>query len=90
MIFKDTWHMYASYGPIENNKDLMRHLVVGTEHDLSKMAERKIKLGIWDCAWLFPPESNSGLDTVHPGNPYWVAELALPDYKAISWIHLDE
>jgi hypothetical protein len=89
MVLTDDWHMCANSGPVVNDNDLVDHIVIGQEHRLMAMAERKLRLGVWDCVWIFPPGSNSDPGAAHPGNTYWVGELAMePGY--ISWINLDE
>jgi len=88
VILSNNWHMCVSSGPIENDNDLGGHIIIGQEHRLMKMAERKLARGIWDTVWVFPPGSDSDLNAVHPGNLYWVGEVG--DGGWISWIDLDE
>ena len=90
MTLSDDWHMCAhKSGEVITNDNLMGITIVGPNHWLKKMAERKLARGIWDCVWIFPPGSNSDPNECeHPGNPYWVGELCGGGY--ISWINLDE
>ena len=85
------WHMCVhNSGEVITNDDLMGIIIVGPNHGLKRMAERKLARGIWDCVFIFPPGSESDPNTpmLHPGNPYWVGEVGDGGY--ISWINLDE
>ena len=86
---QNDWHMCVSVGEIVDDHDLAGHIIVGTQHGLMKMADRKLARGVWDCVWVFPPGSDSHPEAPHPGNGYWVGEMS-PDPNYVSWIDLDE
>jgi hypothetical protein len=86
MILKDEWHMKYHTSALKTEWDIEesdRNFIVGSFNRLMDLANRKIDIGVWESAWLFPPESNSSLDIPHPGNPYWSG-------ASDGWHYLDE
>jgi hypothetical protein len=83
------WHLRVAIGYGDDICDIERLTVLGTASDLVRLAERKIRAGVWDRVWLFGPGSDSSLDAEHPGNPYVAGDVSMePDH--IAWTHLDE
>jgi hypothetical protein len=73
------WHLKGIVGDVTSEC-----LVVGTKDECTDIANFMIGKDKWDCAWLYPPGSDSGeMATDIPENKYWSVHKSMDDHSVV-------